>query len=705
MRYINTCAAGLEPLVVSEIEGWGGEITDQRRGSIDWTGTLEHGYRACLWSRFSSRIVAVLDTFDIADGDDLYGGALGIDWGDHLSVDASFAVDCVLSGDGPITNSMFGALRVKDGIVDQFREASGQRPSVRTSNPDVQVYVHIGGTSVLVGLDLSGVPLHRRGYRLASGPAPLKESLAAAIVRMSGWDGESVLLDPMCGSGTLLIEAALMVGDSAPGLGRSYYGMLGWNGHRADIWDALVDEAIEREDAAQEKEWPPLVGYDGDEAAVEAARKNIERAGLRDRISVGCREVSMLKNDFSEPGYLISNPPYGERLSDKQSVNYLYRFLGERFQNDFQGWRVTMFTAAPDFADQFRIDSTQRVKIFNGPLPCRLISGKPKVIPVSPENSHRQLRPGECAPDNELANRIAKNFKQITTQITKHNLECYRLYDRDLPQYNVSIDLLGSSVLISEHPASSKVDKKAAAERFSHTTSSVRSLFGISRDQVIVSRSVSGDRRKAKAQGVEVREGGYTLLVDVPHAPAGGFAVDQVLVRRYISDTIYRLRFLSLFDSSGFATVAAVFGGAAMTTTIGGSVTDNAAINMNFNRNGMAPEKNRIVRKPPVPWLRENRQLYDLVYLNPRQKIYSRGKSTEIDLAKDLPVMIELAVQSLAPGGSVLYSTMIPSLGLTPVIKKLYRCTDLSRDLGGALLPKRRQQFQCWRIEHGEESG
>jgi len=697
MDFISTCAAGLEQLVITEISGWGGTVTEDRRGAVSWSGDLEHGYRACLWSRFSSRVIAVLATFEIGVSDDLYETARDVSWHDHLSADSCFAVNCVLFGEGPINNSMYGALRVKDAIVDQFRERQGQRPSVQVKQPDIQVYLHLAGTRGVLGIDLSGDPLHRRGYRTAAGPAPLKESLAAAIVELSGWDGTTVLLDPMCGSGTLLIEAALKHGDSAPGLGRSYFGLLGWKAHNAAAWEALVDEAIEREANALDKPWPPLVGFDGDETAVEAARKNIARAGLDDRITVACRDVSRLENRYASPGHLISNPPYGERLSDKDSVKYLYRHLGSCFQDDFADWRITMFTAAPDFADQFRIDASRRVKIFNGPLPCRLISGAPKKKQDNSTPVVRLTPSPENGAGNELANRMVKNYRQLKSFINKQDIQSYRLYDRDLPQYNVSIDVLGSLVLVSEFAASASVDPKRADERFNRATQTVRSLFQVDRDQVYINRSSRRGKGSAKLQALAVREGNGVLMINLPHDPAAGFPVDQVLVRRSIAARVGRRRFLSIFDSGGFATITAALAGAAMTTTIGERAADNVLINRNFNRNGMAPGTHRIVRKPAVSWLKENRQPFDLVYINPRRSITGRGKKD--DAAPNLRLLIELAVRNLAPEGAVIFSTVIPSLTLDPSIRESYRCADLSREMGGMLLQKRRQHFQCWRIE------
>ena len=186
MDFISTCGTGLEDLVAGELKNFSAGVSSSSRGMIRWVGPLEAGYRACLWSRFSSRVVLVLSEFEIGDTDDLYEGAKSTTWEDHFSTRDSFAVDCILSAPGPVTNSMFGALRIKDAIADRFREGQGSRPSVQVQRPSVRVYLQVHGDRALIGIDLSGEGLHRRGYRAASGRAPLKENLAAAIIALSG---------------------------------------------------------------------------------------------------------------------------------------------------------------------------------------------------------------------------------------------------------------------------------------------------------------------------------------------------------------------------------------------------------------------------------------------------------------------------------------------------------------------------------------
>ncbi|MEN8199284.1 MAG: THUMP domain-containing protein, partial [Thermodesulfobacteriota bacterium] len=283
-----SCAAGLESLVAEEISGFGGREIESAKGLVTWQGDIESAYRSCLWSRCASRVFLKVADFPAPDEDALYEGAKQVDWAKQMGVGSTFAVDCSLS-QSAISHSGFAALRVKDALVDQFREKCGERPSVSVVRPDIRIHLYIHKDHATLSLDLSGESLHRRGYRKEGGSlAPLKESLAAAIVQLAGWTPETepdtMLLDPMCGSGTLLIEAALIFGDAAPGLSRSYFGFSGWKEHDKDLWARLVDEAVAREEAGLERQWPLILGYDADPRAVAVARKNIENACYEEKI-------------------------------------------------------------------------------------------------------------------------------------------------------------------------------------------------------------------------------------------------------------------------------------------------------------------------------------------------------------------------------------------------------------------------------------
>lgn len=703
MNFVSTCAAGLEDLVTDELTSFGAEISSSRKGEVRWSATLEAGYRTCLWSRFSSRLILVLSEFTIDTTDDLYEAATTITWEDHLSVDDSFAVDCVRTASGPVTNSMYGALRIKDGIVDRFRERHRIRPSVQTQRPNVRVYLQVHGTRALLGLDLSGEGLHRRGYRLDSGPAPLKENLAAAIMALSGWDGKFPLIDPMCGSATLLIEAALMKADSAPGLGRSYFGLFGWRGHQKSVWDELVAEALDREASAREQKWPPLIGYDGNRSAIRAARKNIAQAGFADRILVAPQELHHLKNNFGQAGFLVCNPPYGERLSDSQSVKHLYRHMGDLFQDQFPGWKMALFTAAPDYADRFKLHLDKSVKIFNGPLVCRLFSGSPRAASVPAALGEWQISKAvDQDSATELGNRLKKNHRKFHPWACDKKLDWYRLYDRDLPQFNVTIDVTPPRLHIREFPLPSGKDPRSAEERFREVTQTVRNLFAVSRDQVMVHRRVSSRKgqknRTYRSKQTEIREGKALFLLGGESDPETAFFPDQRFVRNYLGQVVDRGNFLSIFDTSGGSAISVALEGAITTTTLGVGARNVELLVNNFSRNGLHPDNHKAVTDSVMNWLKRGRRQFDLIYICFRKKQYRQTNSSVFKVGSDHRFLIDRSIASLSESGRLVVSSLLPNFELDPAVMDAYRCRTMSKKLVSPDLTRGARNFRCWEI-------
>jgi 23S rRNA (guanine2445-N2)-methyltransferase / 23S rRNA (guanine2069-N7)-methyltransferase len=660
-------------------------------------------------------VILVLERSEISTSDELYEASHHFGWEDHFGEQHSFAIDCSIGGDPPVNNSMFAALRVKDGIVDRFRERSGRRPTVRLERPDIRINVHIFGSLAVLGLDLSGESLHRRGYRVEAGTAPLKESLAAAVIALSGWTGETMLMDPLCGSATLLIEAALIYSDSAPGLGRSYYGLLGWAGHREKIWSALIEEAVEREEAARTKPWPELIGYDGDQAAVRSARKNISRAGLDDRIMVSRRELHRLQQS-ADTGWLVCNPPYGERLSEKQSVRYLYQFLGQRLQRSLAGWRIALLTAVPDYADLLRLEVTNSYRLFNGPLSCRLLCGTPLSMVEQGENDRLQplrLNPEvkETAAD-DFSNRLKKNYRQLSSWAARHQLDCFRVYDRDLPEYNVSVDVLGQALLVREFAPPASKDARLVDDRFKAVVSSVRTLFGAGRDQVFISRSLK-QRRPGKPRNngrerplklFEVVEAEGIFLVEQGGELEAGICLDQRFVRQRIASLIGEVpdqaSLLSLFDTGGAASVQAALSGAHRTTTAGLPQNQWDRVRMNFARNGIALEHHRLIEEAVLPWLKQSRDSYDVIYINPRRDRYFYSRSEPFSVVAEHRLLIEYAMRRLRPDGRLFFSTVLSSFKLDRDVQQRFICKNIS----SAMLPddfkRQRRRFACWEFGH-----
>jgi 23S rRNA (guanine2445-N2)-methyltransferase / 23S rRNA (guanine2069-N7)-methyltransferase len=501
MRLFATTPKGLELLLVDELRALGATDAAEKLAGVAFTGDLNLAYKACLWSRLANRILVNLVSVPAENPEALYAGVQVIDWYQHIDLDATFAVHCVCS-QSAITHSMFAAQKIKDAIVDQLRDKWGRRPNVAREQPDVSIYVYLHRDTAVISLDLSGESLHKRAYRLTTGAAPLKENLAAAILLRAGWpvvakEGGS-LLDPMCGSGTLLIEAAMMAGDIAPGLLRSYFGFLGWKKHDPVLWESLVTEARQRRERGVSS-LPTIVGYDHDAAAIKIAFENIERAGMRGKIHVEKRELAdFVPSPRAQQGLVAVNPPYGERLGEVQALQPLYTLLGDRLKQAFTGWRAAVFTGNPDLGKQMGLRAKRYYALFNGALPCKLLLFD--VQPVffidrSPAaDNERRIRAAQKAePGQEteavqmFVNRLRKNLKHLKRQAQRQGLTTYRVYDADLPEYAFAIDLSPESAQVTEYQAPKTVSAEKALQRQQAVLAVLPEVLGLSAAQIFFS--------------------------------------------------------------------------------------------------------------------------------------------------------------------------------------------------------------------------
>lgn len=366
-----TTARGTEDLLAEELHELGARRIRQDRGGVRFLATLDEALRVCLWSRIAMRVLYPLGEFEAHGAEGLYEAAASVPWEEHLTPDHTFAVEATLR-DSEHSHSGFVALKVKDALVDRMRGTLGARPDVNTRNPDVSVVAHLARERLSLSLDLCGEPLHRRGYRVRPTPAPLKETLAAALLRAARYTGEEALVDPMCGSGTLLIEGGLIARRRAPGIGRSF---------AVERWPHLGARAKElledmRADARrhERKVLVPLRGFDKDPDALEAARRNVKAARLSE-------EIQIAEGDATRPlplpeggGLLITNPPYGERIGSggQKGMKAFYFKLGENLRA-LDGWRVFILSGNPAFESAFHARPSSRRDVWNGPIACTLL--------------------------------------------------------------------------------------------------------------------------------------------------------------------------------------------------------------------------------------------------------------------------------------------------------------------------------------------
>ncbi|MBU0682072.1 MAG: bifunctional 23S rRNA (guanine(2069)-N(7))-methyltransferase RlmK/23S rRNA (guanine(2445)-N(2))-methyltransferase RlmL [Proteobacteria bacterium] len=683
-----TCSAGLEELVASEIRSFGGQDLEILTGAVTFQGNLPVAYRCCLWSRFTSRILLSLSRFPAPDTDALYEGVKAVAWNDHMHAENTLSVDCVLS-DSQINHSHFAALRVKDAVVDYFRDMVGERPSVDSKQPDIRLNVFIRQDEAYLSLDLAGDSLHRRGYRQDGGQAPLKESLAAAIVTRAGvtpgMGRDDVILDPLCGSGTLLVEAALIIGDVAPGLDRRHFGFLKWRGHQRLIWQDLVDEAMAREEAGSERPWPRLLGFDSDPSVVKAALANIDRAGFRGKIHVERRDLARLQppeNLGNGRHLLVTNPPYGERLSDKEEVKYLYRCLGRIAASAFNRWQLAVFCSNPDLLDALAQKTIGQYRFYNGAIPCTLrlfeVAGHPD-RQVSWQIHNDAL-------SSTLANRLKKNLKPLLKWADREKITCLRIYDRDIPEYNVAIDLYGPWVHIQEYAAPDTVDADKVRIRRKEIIDTVSELLDCKRNRIFVkTREKQKGKKQYEKQGakgrlVEVEEGGGHFLVNLSDYLDAGLFLDHRPLRATIQALAKGTRFLNLYCYTGSATVHAAMGGARTTTSVDTSKTYLDWARKNLCINGLDPERHRLERCDCLEWLQGRKvERYDLIFIDPPTfSNTKKGGGKVFDIQRDHGQLIEAAMALLESDGLLLFSTNSRKFKLDEVLAERFAIHDIS---------------------------
>jgi len=359
---------GSEEITAAELSALGIEGAVAGRGGVAFETDREGLYRANLWLRTASRVLVRLKEFPCTTPAELYDGVFEIAWQEMITPAMTLAVDCTLR-DSAMTHSGFVALKTKDAIVDRIREhCGGTRPSVNVASPDLRINVHLAKNHCTVSLDSSGAPLDRRGYRLERTEAPLRETLAAAIIAQTGWDGSIPLADPMCGSGTIPIEAALMAGRVAPGLRRSF-GFQRWLDFDGGMWDKLLKEA---ENGIQSLPAGLIAGYDRDSRALALARRNSAAAGFEGQLHFFHAELEEFRPE-GERGVLIVNPPYGKRLGDEEALKELYCRIGDIMKQRCRGWTGFVLTGNLELAKYIGLKASRRFVFFNGPIECRLL--------------------------------------------------------------------------------------------------------------------------------------------------------------------------------------------------------------------------------------------------------------------------------------------------------------------------------------------
>jgi 23S rRNA (guanine2445-N2)-methyltransferase / 23S rRNA (guanine2069-N7)-methyltransferase len=663
-----TCARGLEDVLAEELRALGALRVRPARAGVSFVGGTTVAYAACLWSRTASRVLMPIGKAPAENAETLYEGVAAIAWEDHLSPDGTLAVDFATDPNPEFRNTMFGALKVKDAIVDRLRDKFGRRPSIDTLTPDLRVNVRVRAKVATVSLDLSGEALHRRGYREpgVQGEAPLKESLAAATLLLARWREAAAeggaLIDPMCGSGTLLIEGAWIAADVAPGLLRSHWGFTGWLGHDTDVWEDLLAEADERAEAGLAA-LPPVLGFDSDPRSITLATANVARAGLRGRVGLEVRDVAALVAPKGAAAGLVAvNPPYGERLGDPTSALDIYRVLGERLRTELGGWRYGVLSGEATHASALGLVPDATFSLYNGPIAIRLDTGS---VPAT-------VAPDATGGATAFANRVRKNLRHLSKWARREGVTCWRVYDADLPDFNLAVDLYDCSdgvrrVVVSEYEAPSEIDPVAASVRLTQAVAAVAEVLETPPAEVRlkVRRRQRGEAQyeRLRATGIfhEVAEGGARLLVNLDDYIDTGLFLDHRITRGMVADLSVGGSLLNLFSYTGAVTVRAAVAGAKASVSVDLSNTYLSWARRNLVLNGLDEELHRVQHAEVFSYLEkaaaEDGPRFDVVFCDPPSFSTSNAMEGTLDVQRDHVRLITASAALLAPEGTLVFST------------------------------------------------
>lgn len=714
MRFFLSCARGLEPLVADELSALGVAEIQPAGAGVWFEGDSQHARRVLLWSRIGSRLLLPLFDCD-ANPDALTATAADFDWSSHLHPATGLAID--FSGtNGQFRHSRFGALRLKDGLVDWCRGSGFQAPGF-SGDARLRLSARIERGRIQVALDLTGDGLHRRGYRQRQGIAPLRENLAAALLVRAGWPElaaqGAAFLDPMCGSGTLVIEAAMIALDLAPGLRRHSWGMDDWAGANGAGWQPLLDEARQRHESARQawtaQQRPPLQGRDIDSRVLRSARDNLSRAGLQDYVQLQQGDLADLAAAGQERGLIICNPPYGERLGEQSEALAQYQLLGDKLFQHYQGWRAAILAPDPALARATQLHSYKNTWFQNGTLDCRLY-----LFELSDDvrlSGSKNEAPSDGA--RMVAARLKKNAARLNSWLNREAISAWRLYDADIPEYAAAVDLYrceshGLQAVVQEYAAPKSIEAGKAQHRFNELCTGVKLALDIDdnalhtrqRQRQKGSSQYQASSRKAGRE-FEVREGAVKLLVNLDDYLDTGLFLDHRPVRKLIAGQASGKRFLNLFCYTAVATLHAAVGGASQSLSLDMSNSYLDWARRNFDLNGLNPYKHKLERQDCLAWLAQPPQgQWDLILLDPPTFSNSAKMTDTLDIQRDHRQLIESAMARLAPGGLLIFSNNLRRFKLDPQVAQRWQVEDWSRASIDPDFQRNPRIHQCYLIRH-----
>lgn len=701
----SVCAKAIEPLLAQEISQLGAQVIRETHLGVIWQADLNTAYKYCLYSRLSSRLLMKLAEGEVDKAEQLYDLAHQVDWHTHFSAKTTFRVD-FYGRNNDIRNTQFGGQKVKDGIVDKFRKTMGERPSVDKQAP-IRIEARLSKGVCGLYLNFAGDSLHKRGYRLQPGEAPLKETLAAALLMRAGWPqmakAGKTLVDPMCGSGTLVVEAALMAANIAPGCLRQSWCFEHWKGHDRKAWQQQLELAREHRDQSLSEMKNRFYGFDLSDEQLYAARQNIERAGLSEHIHLERRALSQFRishDRIAQGGLLIVNPPYGERLSDLPQLVPLFQQL-QTVCRKLPQWPLAIFTSNQDLCRSIHRPLAHQYNLLNGKIETKLMC----FAPSDRNEEALDMEANVEIPAQDFANRLQKNIKKLGKWARREGIHCYRLYDADLPEYAVAIDQYEDWLHVQEYAAPKSIDESKAERRLLDLLSVLPKITGINSDQIVLKRrkkQVGREQYEQQArerEKITVREGQAQLLVNLKDYLDTGLFLDHRPIRLQFGALPKATRFLNLFCYTSTASVHAALAGC-ITTNVDLSRTYLNWSKDNFRVAGADPQPHSFIQADCRVWLEQNTQKFDVIFMDPPSFSNSKRMEGILDTQRDHQVLIDLAVARLNDDGVLYFSTNFKRFKLDESLTQRYQVEDITNWSIPEDFKQKSNIHQCFKIRN-----
>ena len=697
-----SCAAHCEYLLEQELRDLSFDVKKVSPRGVLGEADLETIYKICLWSRLANRCYLQLLTAEVMEAEDIVASCRAFCWPKLFAVTKTLKVH--FDGHAPfIQNTMYGALLVKDGIVDAFTAAQDERPTIDKINPDISIQAYLKKQQLTVALDLTGYSLHQRGYRQQTGGAPIKETLAAALLMRAKWpercadNPECALIDPFCGSGTVLVEGAMMAAHRAPGLLREDQAFCHWLGHQEPLWQSMRQEAAKQ----QRPLTHTLVGYDEDPQVIEWAEDNLRYAGFSGQVQLHTLCIEEVVWPKISDACVVSNPPYGERLSSVSELKPVYQQIGKLLQGQGAGWHAFIVTAHAQLAQAIGLRIDKRYQFYNGALPVVLYG-----YHLDADNLLRKAPDASCLPKDAQAvcNRLKKNHNVLRKWRKRTDTQCYRLYDADLPDYAFIVDVYQDWVHVQEYQAPAEIPEVKVQRRVAYMLLVLVEVLCIPAEKIIF-------KQRARQRGPDqyqpldkqdpaiwVREGAAIFKIFLNKYLDTGLFLDHRKLRLSMAQQVSGKRFLNCFCYTGTASVHAALGGAE-TTNVDLSATYLAWAQENFKKNGLDTRRHHFIRADCMQWLLSEQGSYDVIFLDPPSFSNSKKMSGTLDIQRDHPQLVEQAMRCLAAGGVLYFSTHLRHFKLSPELMTQFRVMDISTKTQDEDIKRGKFAHVCFQIQ------